>query len=270
MSATRLPLSPLHSVEIAEAYAHLVEQPSEKDFPLHTIARKTAANGRPLVHSELVIAGRQTRETYPLAARYPVHFLKSYHPWSLHGDPAVEFENTRAAAEILGSPPPIGCDANTFRSTFIPGRPLSKLSPFTGVEPPDRCIPLAREADSAALIGLWRIAEEVFSQLETLHARRFAHGDAELHNIIVCLAPVRAFLIDFESSERDFSGSEKQWTEQRRRDRCELLRLAVFLQCGLGRQAGALAETALQALPYIFRHPSALLASLDAADRGEK
>ena len=247
----------------------MLDNPPEHDFPLHTIARKTAPDGRPLVHSELVIAGRRTRDVFPLAARYPVHFLKSYHPWTLHGDPGAEFENTRAASEILGSPPPIGFDANTFRSTFIPGRPLAKLSPFTGVEPPERCLPLARAAGPAALLGLWRVAEEVFAQLEKLHACGYAHGDLELHNVIVCLAPARAFLIDFESASRDFFGPLEQWEAQVARDRAELLRLAVLLQCGLGRQEGALAETALAELPKLFRHPSPLLASLDAADRGD-
>ncbi|MBV9128439.1 MAG: hypothetical protein JO117_10165 [Verrucomicrobia bacterium] len=264
-----MPLSPLHSVEIAEAYAHLLAKPTERDYPLHTVAKKIAPDGRPLVHSELVIAGWRTRESFPLAAKYPVHFLKSYHPWTLHGDPGVEFENSRAAAEILGSPPPIGYDANSFRSTFVPGRPLAKLSPFTGVEPPERCLPLARTAGPAALVGLWRLAEEVFAQLGKLHARGYAHGDMELHNVIVCLAPARAFLIDFESATRDFVGPREQWEAQVARDLAEPLRLAVLLQCGLGRQEGPLAEAALEALPRLFRHPSPLLASLDAADRGE-
>ena len=120
-------LSPLHRVELAEACAPLLETPPERDFALHTIALKKAPDGRPLVHSELVIAGRVTRERFPAAREFPVHFLKSFHPWTLHGDPAVEFARTGIAASILGSPPPVGHDANSFRTTFIPGRPLSRL-----------------------------------------------------------------------------------------------------------------------------------------------
>ena len=71
-----VPVSPLHSIELAEGLRHLLERPKEKDFPLYTIARKTAADGRELVHSELVIAGKKTRSAFPLADAYPVHFLK--------------------------------------------------------------------------------------------------------------------------------------------------------------------------------------------------
>ena len=203
----RVPLSPLHSIELAEGLSHLLTKPPEKDFPLYSIARKTSPDGRELVHSELVIAGKRTRKTYPLAEQYPVHFLKSYHPWSFHGDPGIEFENNRAAAQILGTPEPIGFDSNSFRATFMPGKPLSKLSPFTNIEPPHRCLGIAQETDPASLIGLWRLVEEVFEQIEKLHSERFYHGDMELHNVVVCTGPIQTFLVDFESSERAFSRS---------------------------------------------------------------
>jgi len=263
----RIPLSPLHSIAIAEGLRHLLERPQEKDFPVHSIARKTGPDGRDLVHSQLVIAGRQTRAQFPQAAEYPVHFVKHYHPWSFHGDPAVEFENSRVAAEILGSPAPIGYDANSFRTAFIPGRSLSRLSPFTDVEPPERCLAIARETELAVLIGIWKLAEEVFAQLEKLHARGFFHGDMELHNIIVCTAPVQPFLIDFESAQRDFDGPEEAREECRSRDLAELLRLAVYLQSGLGRQESPLARASLEALPKLFRSSDTFAARLDAADR---
>ncbi len=262
-----IPLSPLHGIAIAEGLRQLLTQPQEKDFPVHTIARKTGPDGRDLVHSQLVIAGRQSRAAFPLAGQYPVHFVKQYHPWSLHGDPAIEFENSRAAAEILAMPEPIGFDKNSFRSAFIPGRPLSRLSPFTNVEPPERCLGIALHTDPAALIGLWRLAEEIFAQLEKLHARRFFHGDMELHNIIVCTTPVRPFLIDFESAEREFEGSEEEFAQRRFRDLEELLRLAVYLQSGLGRQEGPLARASLDALPRLFRSSDTFASRLDAADR---
>jgi len=263
----RVPLSPLHSIELAENLRYLITKPPEKDFSLYSVARKTGADGRELVHSELVIAGKPARAAFPLAALYPIHYLKSYHPWSFHGDPRVEFENSRIAAQILGMPEPIGCDRNSFRAPFLPGKPLSKLSPFTGVEPPQRCLDIAQQTDPAALIGLWRLAEEVFQLVEKLHAARFCHGDLELHNVIICTSPVQAFLIDFEGSESTSSGSEKSWKARCARDLAELSRLAIYLQSGLGRQPGALAQRAAENLPHLFPGASTFLARLDAADR---
>jgi serine/threonine protein kinase len=186
------------------------------------------------VHSELVIAGKRTRAANPLADRYPVHFLKSYHPWSFHGNPRIEFENNQAAAQILGTPEPIGFDNNSFRAPFIPGKPLSKLSPFTNIEPPHRCLGIAQKTEPASLIGLWRLIEEVFEQIEKLHAQRFCHGDLELHNIVVCTVPVQTFLVDFESSERAFPGPDKNWEQRRSSDLFEVLRLAVYLRAAQG------------------------------------
>ena len=266
-SGTWVPLSPLHSIELAEGLSHLLVKPPEKDFPIYSIARKTGPDGRDLAHSELVIAGKRTRKTFPIAEQYPVHFLKSYHPWSFHGDPRVEFENNRAAAQILGTTEPIGFDSNSFRATFIPGKPLSKLSPFTNIEPSHRCLGIAQETAPAALIGLWRLAEEVFAQIEKLHSEHFCHGDLELHNVVVCTSPIQTFLIDFESSERAFFGPESVWEQRRSRDLFELLRLAIYLQCGLGRQQGPLARKSLDDLPNLFDHASTFSARLDAADR---
>ncbi len=266
-NGTSIPLSLLHRIEIAEELRHLLARPQESDFPIHTIARKSSPDGRDFVHSQLVIAGRKTRKAHPAAMDYPVHFLKEYSPWTLHGDPRIEYENSCRAAEILSAPAPIGFDANTFRAAFLPGRPLSRLSPFTNVDPPERCLSIAYEADSAGLIGLWKLAEEVYEQVVKLHEARFIHGDLELHNIVVCTAPVRAFLIDFESSEAAFAGDEEAFAARQFRDLEELFRLAIYLQSGLGRQESPLAYASLEALPRLFRSEETFVARLDAADR---
>lgn len=269
MTPETVPLSAFHHIEVAESLRYLLEEPREKDFSLRSIARKVGPDGRELVQMEMVIAGRETRSAFPLAQRYPIHFIKRYHPWSFHGDPQVEFDNHKAAAAILGAPEPIGCDANSIRSSFLPGRPLSRLSPFTDVEPQERCLGIAQQADPAALIGLWKLAEEAYRQVSALHAKNFFHRDLELHNLVVCTAPVRVFLIDFESAERDFHGSDAEREELRMRDLAELFRLAIYLQSGLGRQEGALAEASLAALPQLFRAGSLSTFSsrLEDADR---
>lgn len=266
-ASTRIRLSHLHSIEIAEGLRHLLEQPQENDFPVHSVSQKLGPDGRELVSTHLVIAGWKTRREFAAAEHFPIHFLKSYYPWTLHGDPRIEYENSLVASRILGSPPPIGFDDSSFRTAFIPGRVLSRLSPFTDVQPDESCLGIARETETATLIGLWRLAEEIYAQVEKLHAQRFIHGDLELHNVIVCTAPVRALLIDFESSTPDFQGSDEEFEERRFRDLFELYRLAVFLQSGLGRQEGKLARESLEAIPRLFRASSTFSARLDAVDR---
>ena len=264
-----IPLSPFHSIEVAEGLRYLLKEPREKDFSLRSIARKEGPDGRELVQMQLVFAGRQTRNAHPLAKRYPIHFVKSYHPWSFHGDPKVEFENHQAAAAILGAPEPIGYDTNTIRSSFLPGKPLSRLSPFTNVEPQESCLGIAQQTDPAALIGLWKLAEDAFAQIQKLHEKNFFHRDLELHNLIVCTAPIQVFLIDFESAVRDFQGPQEEREELRLKDLAELLRLAIYLQSGLGRQEGPLADAALAAMPKLFRAESlsTFASRLEAANR---
>lgn len=264
-----VPLSPFHQIDINESLRYLLDEPREKDFSLRTIAHKMGPDGRELVHMDLVVAGKASRAAFPLAQRYPIHFVKTYQPWSFHGDPKVEYENHLAAAAILKSPEPIGYDATSIRSAFLPGRPLSRLSPFTDVEPQERCLGIAEQTDPAALVGLWKLAEEAFAQIEALHARNFFHRDMELHNLIVCTAPVRVFIIDFESAERDFKGTCEEREQLRLMDLAELLRLAIYIQSGLGRQEGPLADAAREALPKLFRAGSldTFASRLDAANR---
>ncbi|HEY8967145.1 MAG TPA: hypothetical protein VIM58_11905 [Candidatus Methylacidiphilales bacterium] len=262
-----VPLSPLHRIDIAEAVHYLVARPQENDFPLHTIMRKSAPDGRELLRAELVLAGRKTREAHPEAWTYPVHFLKTYHPLSFHPDPKSEFENARIAAGILGTPAPIGFGEHTLRLPFFPGKSLSRFSPFTDVEPPERCLGIARETPPAHLIGLWRLAEAAYGQVLQLHARRFLHGDLELHNIVVCTAPIGLFLIDFETSVPKFEGSDEEWEKKAWADRKNLLELAVFIQAGLGQQRGDFAEASREAIPKLFRSPDTFTARLEQADR---
>ena len=260
-------LSPLHRIEIADAVHYLIDRPQENDFPLHTIMRKSAPDGRELLRAELVLAGRKTREEHNETWTTPIHFLKTYHPLSFHPDPALEFENARIAAEILGTPPPLGHGTHTLRLPFFPGKSLSRFSPFTDIEPAERCLGIARETPPATLIGLWRLAEAAFQQVERLHARRFLHGDMELHNIVVCTAPIGVFLIDFESATPAFTGPDDLWEKKRLADLKCLLELAVYLQAGLGHQRGPLAEAALAAIPQLFRSPDTFRARLEQADR---
>jgi hypothetical protein len=245
-------VSPRHSVRLAQAYRHLIKRAPSRDYVVWTLAQREA-NGLPLMLAELVIAGKATREELELAHTYPLHFKKTYFPGRLRSDPKVEFERHQRATELIGLPPPIGYSENTFRACFLPGKLYSRLSPF-GVEPEEANIALAQKLGLAAAAGLWRMAGEAFAQLRTLHEGGLAHGDLELHNLIACPAPLEMVLIDFESAvER---GADKSaWTERCEADLTPLLREAIFLQCALGRQRGALADLALQRMARLFKAP---------------
>jgi hypothetical protein len=245
-------VSPRHSVRLAQAYRHLIKRAPSQDYVAWTLARREAG-GLPLMVAELVIAGKATREEFELAHTYPLHFRKTYFPGRLHGHPKVEFERHRRATELIGLPPPIGYSDKTFRACFIPGKPYRRLSPF-GVEPEEANLAQAQKLGLAAAAGLWRMAEEAFAQLQKLHRGGLAHGDLELHNLIVCPAPLELLPIDFESAvER---GSDKAaWNERCEADLAPLLREAIFLQCALGRQPGALADLAWERMDRLFKAP---------------
>ncbi len=244
-------LSPLHQAEIDPVLEPHLEEPPTHDLIIRTVARKMA-NGQPLIQGDLVLAGSETRESYPLARQFPVHFRKTYYSTALHPHPRIEFEHHERAAEILGVPKPIGFTGTEFRSCFIPGKPLDKLLPF-GVEPLERNITLARECDSAKLIGLWRLLEAVYEQTMLLHQAGMAHGDLFLHNVIVSLSPIGVYLIDFEQSvTSDSVPKGKSWEQVSVSDFTEVLKHAIWVQCGLGPQQGGLAERALSSIAQLM------------------
>ncbi len=89
-----------------------------------------------------------------------------------------------------------------------------------------------------------------------------AHGDTELHNIIVCPAPLEPILVDFEAALRRDTAEPAVWEARCKRDLEPLLREAIYLQCALGRQPSQLGElswsrlTSFSALPTVFSAPS--------------
>jgi len=247
-------VSPRHTVLLAIEMMPLIERPPRQDFVVRTLARREA-NEMPLMAAELVIASDETRQLYPAAATYPLHFRKTYYPGRLHGDPQIEFERQVRASELCATPPPIGYSATTFRSCLVPGQSYARLTPFGG-EPPENNIAKAQKLPLALAAGLWRLAEETLGQLEALHAGGMAHGDAELHNCIVCPAPLEPILIDFEAAVgKDAFSDEAGWQKRCQLDLDALLHEGVYLQCALGRQTSRLGELAWNAMPGLFRSP---------------
>ncbi len=243
-------VSPRHSVAIDDDYFALIKRAPQQDFVVRTLA-KTMAGDAPLMVGELVIAGQATRERHPLAAVYPLHFRKTYYPGRLRGDTALEFDRHARASDVLGIPPPIGYFGGTFRSCLFPGRPFDRIMPF-GTEPEDSNIKHAESLTLANAAGLWLLAERLFATLTTLHQAGLTHGDAELHNFIVCYAPVDILPIDFEMAVLRDAVSEEDWKRHCAEELAPVLKIAVFLQCALGAQQGGLAKLSLGHMDNLF------------------
>lgn len=246
-------VSPRHTVRLAAEYRTLIEKPPRRDFSVRTITRREA-HGTPLMAAEIVIAGEEARRELPLAATYPLHFKKTYYPARIHGDPKVEYDRQLDASRMISVTPPIGSSHDTFRACMIPGVPLTALLPFQ-TEPEERNLHHARELAFAAAIGLWRLAELTYRDLTTLHRGGLAHGDAELHNFVVCSAPLEIVVVDFEAAVLKETFDDAGWEKRQRDDLAPLLRLAALLQCSLGTQPGELGETSRERLPTLFRDP---------------
>lgn len=249
--ANSVRVSPRHHVSIDETYLSMVKRAPSEDFVVRTLAKRMAGE-LPLMSGDLVIAGAATREAYPLAAEYPLHFRKTYYPGRLHGDPCLEFDRHSLASALVDLPKPIGCARTTFRSCLLPGRPLDGLSGL-GTEPDGSNIASARALGLDSLAGLWQLTEEAFAIVEALQAGGMTHGDAHLHNFMVCPSPLEVLPVDFERALVRDECTTDQWELRCAEDRRYLLRHAIFLQCGLGRQRGVLADAALASVDTLVQ-----------------
>jgi hypothetical protein len=249
-----VPVSPRHAVLLSREYLTFVDTPPQRDYVVRTVAKRQVGSMM-LMTGDLVIASAETRKTFPLAATYPLHFRKSYFPGQMHGETKDEFVNHARASAMIDIPPPIGHTPNTFRSCLLPGHPYSRLSPFFGTDPQTANIAEAEKLSLAAAAGLWRLCEEALAKLLTLQEGGLAHGDAELHNFIVCPTPLELILIDFEGSVDRETQTAEAWQKRCALDLEPLLREAVYLQCALGKQPGKLAQLSLGRLGQLLKHP---------------
>ncbi len=249
-----VPVSPRHAVLLSREYLTFVDTPPQRDYVVRTIAKRQVGPMM-LMSGDLVIASVDTRASFPLAATYPLHFRKSYFPGQLHGETKDEYAHHARASSLIDIPPPIGHTPNTFRSCLLPGRPYSALSPFFGIDPPSANVAEAEKLALAEAAGLWKLCEEALSKLLILQAGGLSHGDAELHNFIVCPTPLELMLIDFEGSVNRDTQTEAEWQKRCALDLEPLLREAIYLQCALGKQCGRLAELSLERMPLLLKQP---------------
>jgi hypothetical protein len=248
-----IPVSPRHAVLLSGEYLTFVDTAPQRDYVVRTVAKRQVG-AMMLMSGDLVIASAETRQSFPLATKYPLHFRKSYFPGQLHGDTKDEFDNHARASALIDIPPPIGHTPNTFRSCLLPGLPYTRVSPF-GADPQTANIAEAEKLPLASAAGLWRLCEEALAKLMSLQQGGLAHGDAELHNFIVCPTPLELVLIDFEGSVSKETQTEEAWEKRCALDLEPLLREAVYLQCALGKQEGWLAELSFERLPKLVKYP---------------
>ena len=258
-------VSPRHAVRVGAEYAVWIKRAPRQDFVVRTIMKREA-NGMPLMSADIVIAGEETRKNHPLAQSYPLHFRKTYYPGRLHGDPRQERDRQNEAAEILGIPPAIGATHQVFRSCFLPGSPYSRLSPF-GAEPEEANLPPAKKLNLATAAGLWRFLQDAFDALHKLHAAGIAHGDLELHNLIVCASPLECILIDFEATVRKDELEAAAFDKRCQDDFLPMFKEAILLQCALGAQPGQMAEQARAQIAKLFKRPERFLAEINEQSR---
>lgn len=253
-------VSPRHSVRLELEYVTMVKKAPRRDFVVRTIAHREA-NGMPLMSADIVIAGEETRERFPAARSYPLHFRKTYYPGRLHGDPKHEYDLHAAAAKVIGIPEPIGYTHEEFRSCLLPGSPYDRLSPFTTASE-EQNVKKARELHLAHAAGLWHLVEEAYGYFAKLHESGLAHGDAELHNLIVCSSPLEVCLIDFEAAVTKGDDADA-WDRVTKKDLEPLLREVALLQCCLGQQPGPMAELAWERMDALFKQPDRFRAEID-------
>lgn len=254
-------VSPLHFVRLHADYLPMLTRAPQTDFVVRTLAARKAGN-TPLMTADLVIAGWSTRQTFPLALDYPLHFRKTYHPARLHADPRVEFEHQTLASTLIEVPAPIGFTYNTFRSCLLPGTPLNRLFEL-GVEPQERNITVARELSLPAAAGLWHLTEHAFSTVHKLQEGGLSHRDTHWHNFIVCASPLSVTPIDFERATTRDAVDAEAWERHCEADREHLLTLAVYLSCTLGRQRGVLGEMALAQLDTLVQPAETFRKAID-------
>ena len=256
-----IPVSPRHAVLLSREYLTFIDTPPQRDYVVRTVAKRQVG-AMMLMSGDLVIASADTRKTFPLAAEYPLHFRKSYFPGQMHGDTKDEFDNHARAAALIDIPPPIGHTPNTFRSCLLPGLPYSRLSPFDA-QPQTANIAIAEKLPLASAAGLWKLCEEALAKHLALQAGGLAHGDAELHNFIVCPTPLELVMIDFEGSIDQKTQTEEAWQKRCAMDLVPLLREALYLQCSLGRQRGKLAELSVERAPQLLEYPEQFARAID-------
>ena len=259
-------VSPNHYIGLNEDYLPMIERPPRSDFVVRTLAKRTAGD-MPLMSADLVIASVETRDRFPLANEYPLHFRKTYFPGRLHADPRVEFKHHTLASTLIEVPAPIGHAHNTFRSCLLPGTPFNRLFEL-GVEPDERNIDIAQELELSAAAGLWLLAERALNTLMKLQDGGLCHNDAHWHNFIVCRAPLAIIPIDFERAVNRDSVEPEVWKKHCRADLHQLLRLGVYLQGALGRQRGPLGQQSLDRLDELVRPPDTFRRAIDGRTFG--
>ena len=177
----------------------LVEKPPRQDFVVRTRARREA-NGLPLMTAELVIAGEETRRTHPAGRDLPA---------ALSQDVLPRKAARRSAGRVRAAP--AGVAALRARRRRSDTRPTCFAAAWCRASPTRASRRSAasrpRTTSPRRRSCRWRRRRDCggsprrrWRSCCCFTRAGLAHGDAELHNIIVCPAPLEPILIDFEAA----------------------------------------------------------------------
>ena len=260
-------VSPRHTVLLATELYPLVEKAPRQDFVVRTRARREA-NGLPLMTAELVIAGEETRQAHPPPRPIRCTFAR---PTSPDGCTAIRRSSSSSTCwrrSSAGRRRRSGTRPTCFAAAWCRASP-TRASRRSAASLPRTTSPRRRSCRWRPRRGCGGWPRKRWRSCSCFRSGGLAHGDAELHNIIVCPAPLEPILIDFEAAV----ATGRRWTSAAWEARCEqdlqpLLREAVYLQCALGRQPSPLGERSWNRLGELFRSPDRFRRAIETAGRG--
>jgi hypothetical protein len=216
----------------------LFQQPPPDDVLLQTIYET------PFVRGDIVMAGRKTREKFPLTQQYPIHFKKTYlekmagweSPTALeHRQTEMVWQHFEECGEPGRVPKGLGNTPETFRSELIQAKTLGSLSPVHNCNDPEE---LARQI--AAIRGngmnikqLWDGAEALREAMSTMHNGGMLHKDAHRENLMVSFDKAGTptpHIIDFETLEEDARFGTNEWLRATWEDCRHLIEEATLIR----------------------------------------
>jgi hypothetical protein len=216
----------------------LLEDPPDEDTSLQTIYET------PFVKGEIVVAGKKTREQYPLTKYYPLHFRKTYlQQFSRWETAPAHEENTSRMVwrhfEEEGKhnkvPLPLGSSPTTFRSQLLEGKTVAALSPVHSSHDPKELAAqiLKARKNFGGVTGFWKGLESVFETAATLAEGGMLHHDLHEQNMLIS-PEGEGFIIDFETTEEDDRFGTLAWEGATKEDTRALTECAALTRLCAG------------------------------------
>ena len=225
----------------------ILENPPKEDTTLHVIYKT------PFILGEIVLAGKTTRETFPIINKFPVHFKKtilpSYGSITVKGsdaNPQKEKEISKIVWDHFQEidkntliPRPLGHSRSTYRSELIEAKTLGAITPINNSNDPKDIAEQIQEAKlshtTSELKELWDGLEKLNEEIGKLHSGGLLHNDLHRENMMLVRTEKEtiATLIDFETTEEDERFQTPEWEGACKEDKnlfleeCSIIALCI-------------------------------------------